>query len=229
VDEIIDKINQSPEGREDQEVSDGTTSHNKRPTERREQELTEEVFDEYINEIQPSTSDSRAMRETSEGITSQKKKRPTRRQTQKRLTGQQILDKLKNSIIDVKKIGNTPKTITDLNDAKDVIKKKLSKIDLYAKLTINAVNKVGECLRLAKKFCKKKNKKFGEFLNEIEIKKVKMKPKTADHYIRIYKLCKDFPKFLCTTESFSFYIKNHKHIREALDNSPEESKFWSNI
>jgi hypothetical protein len=47
-------------------------------------------------------------------------------------------------------------------------------------------------------------------VSEIEVKKVKMKAKTAANYIRIYKLYKEFPKFLLTTESFSFYINNHK-------------------
>jgi hypothetical protein len=50
----------------------------------------------------------------------------------------------------------------------------------------------------------KRGAKILEFLNEIEIK-VEMKPKTTDHFIIIYKLCKDFPKFLY--KKFSFYIK----------------------
>jgi hypothetical protein len=227
VDEIIDEINQSPEGGEDQEVSDGTTSQNKstnqRSTERGEQELTEQVFEEYITET--STSDAQAIRETSERTTSQKKKRPTKRQTQKRLTGQQILDELKNSIIDVKGMDKTPNTITDLNHAKDVIKKKLNSIDFCAKLTIRAVYNAGECLRTAKKLCKQKGKSFEVFLSEIEINTDKKKPKTAANYIRIYKLCKEFPKFKTTTESFSFYINNHKKIRETLYNNLEEREF----
>ncbi len=78
---------------------------------------------------------------------------------------------------------------------------------------------------MAKKLCKKKSRKFSEFL--ISFKKYKIKPKTADHYKRIYKLCEEFPKFLLTTESFNFYINNHKQIREALDKSPHESNFLS--
>ncbi len=54
---------------------------------------------------------------------SQGRERTTRRQTQKRLTGQQILDELKNSITDVTGIDDTPNAITDLKQARDVIKK----------------------------------------------------------------------------------------------------------
>jgi hypothetical protein len=214
VDEIIDEINQSPEGEDmniTQDVSDGTIN----------QELIEpeeQVIEDYIKETQPSTS---GLQKSSDGTTSKKNKKPT---------GHQILDKLKNSIRSLSEgegSDNTPvnNSIESLKVAKNVIEKKLSQIENYLKLTINVVYETGECLRLAKKLCKKKNQKFGDFLTSF--KKYKMKPTTANHYIRIYKLCKEFPKFLLTAESFNFYINNHKQIREALDKSPEQSSFWS--
>jgi hypothetical protein len=91
-----------------------------------------------------------------------------------------------------------------------------------------ALYDMGECLRIVKKLCKQNGKRFEVFLSEIETNKNKIKSDTAANHIRIYKLCKDFPKYLLTTESLSFYINNHKNIRETLYYNFEHN-FWPKI
>jgi hypothetical protein len=228
VNDVIDAIYRI-EGKGTTEVSDGTTSDNE-STNRTNQKTTviekviEDESGEHINEIQPSSSGLQ-LTDTSNGPIS----RPTRKKTKKRLTGEQILAKLKNSISCASEVDVKPYTIKDLNDAKEVIKKKLSSIEYLYKLTIKTVCSVGECLRSAKKMCKQRGLKFEKFLSEIEIRNIKMKAKTAAHYVRIYKLCKEYPKFLSTTKSFRFYIDNHKIIRETLFNDSKEHEFWSKV
>ncbi len=104
------------------------------------------------------------------------------------MTKHQILDELKSSVTDVKVVDQTSNTIKNFNEAKDITERKLSSIDFCFKLTMKAVCNAGECLRATKKLFKVSDIQFGEFLSEVEIKKVKMKTKTADRYIRIYKL-----------------------------------------
>ncbi len=145
------------------------------------------------------------------------------------MTGHQILKKLKNSITDVEEIDETPNKIETLNEAKDVIKRKLTSIDVLSKRTIKAVCNTGEAFHKAKKLCKNTGKTFKEFISELEVKKDKISVKTADNYIRIYKLCKDFPKFLSTSESFRYFHNNHKIIRQTLADDRKEHDYWSQL
>ncbi len=166
-------------------------------------------------------------------------------------TGHQILEDLKLKIenekadstssqleaeeTDTEKADNTITAITDLKKAKNYIKKRFKlidnyckKIDDYCKRNVKAIYEIGMCFRKAKKICKKKNKTFKNFLKPFKTLNGKqMTPATAKHYIRIYHLFKEYPKFLHTTESYNYYIINHKKIRDALIQSPDQAKYWA--
>jgi hypothetical protein len=128
-----------------------TTSHNKSTN----QELTE-AFEEDIT--QSSTSVSQTIRKTSEGTTSQKKKKPTEHQ---------ILDKLKNSIRSLSEAveeDNTPiNSIENLKEAKNFIENKLRQIENYVKLTINAVYEAKNVFVWQRNYVKRKAENLVNF------------------------------------------------------------------
>ncbi len=72
-----------------------------------------------------------------------------------------------------------------------------------------------------------KNKtNFENFLKEIPVINKRKSIPTINSYIRLYKLCKNYKKFLYTTKSLRFYNIHHSKIKHTLKESEKEKNFW---
>lgn len=115
-----------------QDINDETTPVNNTTN----QEKLVEV-EGQLNQPQPSTS----------GLEKKKK-----------MTGEQILAILEKGLCYApfdKKVSLESHVIANLNEAKEVINKKLESIKILSKISIKVVCDIGECLYTAKDICKK--------------------------------------------------------------------------